>query len=1616
MKTLSSFFKTIIAGALLFTTSSVFAAAPTWTRVDYTNTTAFVGWVRINYYDSGFPITVKAGDYIGAFVGTECRMIAEVFAYNGNLYVSSVIHGGDIFDGYPSDDPNLDNTAEEVEWKVWDNAANNEVAATVKGTLFSNPGGEILSYEIGKPNTNSDLESLSVAGANLSPAFSTATTSYAVELAAGETLPVHTDYSAFTTDSRATVTITPATDFAGNNVTTIRVTAEDGTFTNYTITYTQAACTIAAPTVNNPIIHYCVGDIATPLTANGTNLLWYTNPAETGITAPPIPLTVSAGIYTFYVSQTIGCESESAEIQVVVHALPEVNITPSSTAVCSDETVTLNLVPATGGTLDGDGTNGLTFYPSLAGDGSHLLTYSYTDNNQCSGTATTTIAVTEKSLPIVTKTTYTLELGETAPVLTANGSGTLKWYDESSNLVATGTTYQTTISTENEKTFTFTVTNTNGICESDPISITIAVSGCSTPMPTVSTVEYCEGDVASALSAIGNNLSWYSTATSDDKTSIAPIPSTTNAGTTSYYVSQTDGCESSRAKLDVIVHALPIVSITPSSTAVCSDETVTLNLVPATGGTLDGDGTNGLTFYPSLAGNGSHLLTYSYTDNNQCSNEATTTIAVTEKSLPIVAKTTYTLELGEAAPLLTASGSGTLKWYDESSNLVATGTTYQTTISTENEKIFTFTVTNTNETCESDPITITIAVSGCSTPMPTVSTVEYCEGDVASALSAIGNNLSWYSTATSDDKASIAPVPSTTNAGTTSYYVSQTDGCESSRAKLDVIVKDLPTAPTVTNALQSICAGEQASFTAIAQAGAQITWKNASSEIVSTQSLFSTTLAGQYTVTQEINGCESTPTQITLNVIDIPAAPIVADVETCEGTSASIVSSVISKWYTASTDVTPFATGSSYTPSVTEPNIYTYYVSQEISGCESVKVPVTFTIHEAPTLVAQDLTVIYGSAITHNLSVTTDAANTVIWYDATFNELQSSGTQYVVQETNIGTYYYYVEAINTNTCSSGKLPIRLQITDCDLVKPTITPTTAEVCYGSSNPAFTASGTTEMVYWYADANLTELVGQGTTFMPSVSTVGSYTYYAVQKNHCTSPSESVNLRINALPNPQIFAPTSVYQDAAPVTLSLSPTGGSLLGSNLSGNSFDPSLVTPGYYTFSYTYTDVNSCSSTTTHQIQVLAVTFSDRTQLGDTIARAESIYNTYVSSDEFTDNEKQKLQSAIDVAQYYYDNYQNYSNSELFTQSETLSNAIQDFLDSRVSVIDVSALIAKRDEAVNTYQNNEYKQGSNVGQIPSEAFAELQNAIDNANSYIAIPPATYEEVLIQVNVLETAIQTFLDSEITQPNVDAISVQDNVVNLIAGEQFNPTVVFSPVGSYGDITWSSSNAEVASVIAISGTVTASDISGTAQITGTLISNPSITLQYVVQVSGIPEIISANLIGIANKIELEFSEVMKTPLESIYTDLIVAGVNPMLYTIVNVQLDPQNNKKIIVTLGNVINDPNEILISYTGTSIQSYAGAPASNFDIKLQGTAVDVVEANVLVYPTISSDYVYIEGVEDAEAIYVVSTSGQKILDVPVTGNKVMIDVQALAQGTYTIRIVQKTNSIQAQFIKK
>jgi len=78
----------------------------------------------------------------------------------------------------------------------------------------------------------------------------------------------------------------------------------------------------------------------------------------------------------------------------------------------------------------------------------------------------------------------------------------------------------------------------------------------------------------------------------------------------------------------------------------------------------------------------------------------------------------------------------------------------------------------------------------CSTPAPiVVSPVNYTKDAAATALTATGTALKWYTEPTGGTASTTAPVPNTATAGTTIYYVSQTlNNCEGPRAAITVNV------------------------------------------------------------------------------------------------------------------------------------------------------------------------------------------------------------------------------------------------------------------------------------------------------------------------------------------------------------------------------------------------------------------------------------------------------------------------------------------------------------------------------------------------------------------------------------------------------------------------------------------------------------------------------------------------------------------------------------------------------------------------------------------------------------------------------------------------------------
>ena len=87
------------------------------------------------------------------------------------------------------------------------------------------------------------------------------------------------------------------------------------------------------------------------------------------------------------------------------------------------------------------------------------------------------------------------------------------------------------------------------------------------------------------MTATGASLLWYTTLTGGAGSPTAPTPVTTTAGITSYYVSQTIGCESPRAQIDVVINPIPVATVTGQTNITCyaeNDGTITVSASGAT--------------------------------------------------------------------------------------------------------------------------------------------------------------------------------------------------------------------------------------------------------------------------------------------------------------------------------------------------------------------------------------------------------------------------------------------------------------------------------------------------------------------------------------------------------------------------------------------------------------------------------------------------------------------------------------------------------------------------------------------------------------------------------------------------------------------------------------------------------------------------------------------------------------------------------------------------------------------------------------------------------------------------------------------------------------------------
>ncbi len=1727
MKSMQTFrrFVVVTVGIVL---SAVFAfSVPTWTRVNYTSSTAFIGIVKINQYDKNFPITVEAGDFIGAFVGDECRMVAEVFTYNGGLYVSSVIQGGDIIDMTGST-----SVPEEVEWKVWDNSANKLISAQVYGTLFTESAGEIFDFEIGKPNTGSELKSLSIASYTLNPVFSAKTTEYDISVPFGTTLPASTAYSAVAADSRASVNVVAATSFdaTGKAETVVTVTAEDGSKTEYKITFIQESCPATAP-VSSEIanVSVCVGDAAT-LTANFSDknyeAVWYDvetagSALETGNEFSAGKLT--EGIHSYYVAKNDGtCESTNRlEVMVTVNPLPTPEIVGLAEKYCAEaEAVELSASVA-GGKFSMGGTTITSFNPATASIGSNTIEYIVTDKNGCSGSAsqtvtiianpsitlnvkeqaclnesitlapttgtwsgtgvsgsvfkantdgnfdltytetkdgcsstqTTTIKVVSAEAPSVNPAT--VEKNGAVPSLTAQASGTVNWFEsETGTAVSTGNSYSPTVSTATEKVFTFYASNVVEGCESEKVPVTLTVTSCTTEAPSIAPVDaVCEGVDFPTLTATGANITWYDAITDGNKLGDGANYIPTKAG--SYYASQNPGCEGPRAMVKVEVKQKPTVPTAVGASSCLGSELVAMTT------SEDADWYVSKTDKPVVTGSKSYTpssLTSTTTfyvnrTENGCVSDFAE-VVYTINPVPAALKTDNTKACidEDYNYIVRVSGSladgATLQWYDENDNPKGTSTIQDVAVT--EAKQYAYSVTQTVGNCTSKPSIAILTVNALPKPNIIIES-SYCSDvnkTVALTADLMGGDFMI------DDIFEDSFVPSKLKEGQhkVSYTYEDENGCYGEVEKTfsinncaDPDVQTITLSPTTLTLKKN---EKYSGFTKTLTPGdapQTVTWESSDASVV----------------TVDTEG----------NLVAVGAGEAVITMS------------------------------STYTPS--KKATCTVKVLSSLESVEFNNVA-DLTVDEGGFLDLSQYVVINPS----------DVKNTTSWkVNSSSATISNSGVLtagIVTEDTDVMVQVTVTSEDGTSKSASVNVTI---IKSCSLSAPVVDKASQSICKGDEAVSFSATGD-ESANWIWENVSGAVVGETNSFKTAQAGV----YYVYQRfGDCSGAKTMVTLAVNDLPQPSISLSSMSYCDNLEETIALSAnlSGGTFSIDGVPVSAIDPSKLSIGKHTVTYAYTDKNNCSATaqTTFSIDdcslpsVTSITLNstnltlqkDETEkLTVTIGPSEAPQTVNWTSsnpsvatvDEYGNITAVGKGSATITATSTYTPSQsamcaisvvspltsvsfntssvtvmagksvdlssslivNPSDATIVSQTWSTSSNVISVVDGKVVAsnvqtsanaivtvavlseegvekkatinvvvepftIDLAVLQKKIEEAQKTIKENEYKRGEIVGNIPSASFDVLQNAISDALSLIANPPSEQSSVDAQVIKLNSAIKTFLASEI--PNkVSSISFESNIVYMVAGQELAPDVVFEPQGAFSDLIWTSSNSDVVRVYG-SGRIVAQK-AGSAAVTASLPSNMSISSRLIIIVSDAPSLVSVEMNKLGNMITLTYSEEMDTPDPQIYSDLYIyskKGAGAMC-NIMDVSVNSKNAKKVDIIVGAYIDDPSDFVVKYDGTSLHSKAGGIAPKFEYNLGSTPIEEIEENLIVaYPTIASDYIIVSGLTEGMKMTVSSADGKVVASEVVTGTVEQINVVNLKVGTYYI-VVSEDNKVKVQlaFVKK
>jgi hypothetical protein len=303
---------------------------------------------------------------------------------------------------------------------------------------------------------------------------------------------------------------------------------------------------------------------------------------------------------------TTGCQNFD-DVTITVNALPNVLAIASQTEICDGQSLTIDAVGAV--TYEWNNNIGAgnthTISPSVT------TTYEVIgeDGNGCENSSSVTIIVKASPNLVVTNDSEICE-GDNITI-SASGADGYVW-DNGLNPIAAHI-----VSPNTTTTYTVTGENANGCQNQGTVTITV------NEVPVVNAGDdqtVCAGEEITLIgqTSIGS-LSWDQGV--DDGVAFVPTATTTYTVT-----AENNGCTATD-QVEVVINPLPSVEAGDDRTACLNHNPQSLEGIPA-GGEFSGPGVDNNVFDPGTAGIGSHEITYTYTDNNGCSNTGSFTFVV----------------------------------------------------------------------------------------------------------------------------------------------------------------------------------------------------------------------------------------------------------------------------------------------------------------------------------------------------------------------------------------------------------------------------------------------------------------------------------------------------------------------------------------------------------------------------------------------------------------------------------------------------------------------------------------------------------------------------------------------------------------------------------------------------------------------------------------------------------------------------------------------------------------------------------------------------------------------------------------------------------------------------